>query len=120
MGRGRGLAGSPKAFPPPSPGEKGLQQALGPPLPTEETLYEAGIRVQIHSQEEPPIIDQLGFGAAPGYQTFVSCQQQQVSSPAPQMPLPRQSSQPLLQPAPSHTPTLSSADCPGGLHPLAE
>lgn len=83
MGRGRGLAGSPKAFPPPSPGEKGLQQALGPPLPTEETLYEAGIRVQIHSQEEPPIIDQLGFGAAPGYQTFVSCQQQQVSSPGP-------------------------------------
>ncbi|XP_024894744.1 acid-sensing ion channel 3 isoform X1 [Pteropus alecto] len=45
----------------------------------EETLYEAGIRVQIHSQEEPPAIDQLGFGAAPGYQTFVSCQEQQLS-----------------------------------------
>lgn len=42
-----------------------------------------GIRVQIHSQEEPPTIDQLGFGAAPGYQTFVSCQQQQVSLPPP-------------------------------------
>lgn len=34
--------------------------------------------MQIHSQEEPPAIDQLGFGAAPGHQTFVSCQQQQV------------------------------------------
>nr|XP_036855236.1 acid-sensing ion channel 3 isoform X3 [Manis javanica] len=45
----------------------------------EETLFEVGIRVQIHSQEEPPIIDQLGFGVAPGYQTFVSCQQQQLS-----------------------------------------
>ncbi|XP_048642668.1 acid-sensing ion channel 3 isoform X4 [Marmota marmota marmota] len=45
----------------------------------EETPFEAGIRVQIHSQEEPPIIDQLGFGAAPGYQTFVSCQKQQLS-----------------------------------------
>nr|XP_012641635.1 acid-sensing ion channel 3 isoform X2 [Microcebus murinus] len=45
----------------------------------EETLFEVGIRVQIHSQEEPPLIDQLGFGVAPGYQTFVSCQQQQLS-----------------------------------------
>ncbi|XP_032955109.1 acid-sensing ion channel 3 isoform X7 [Rhinolophus ferrumequinum] len=50
----------------------------------EETPFEVGIRVQIHSQEEPPIIDQLGFGVAPGYQTFVSCQQQQLSFlPAP-------------------------------------
>ncbi|PNJ08937.1 ASIC3 isoform 1, partial [Pongo abelii] len=45
----------------------------------EETLFEVGIRVQIHSQEEPPIIDQLGLGVSPGYQTFVSCQQQQLS-----------------------------------------
>ncbi|XP_069933426.1 acid-sensing ion channel 3 isoform X2 [Oryctolagus cuniculus] len=45
----------------------------------EETPFEAGIRVQVHSQEEPPVIDQLGFGAAPGYQTFVSCQKQQLS-----------------------------------------
>ncbi|ERE66888.1 acid-sensing ion channel 3 isoform X1 [Cricetulus griseus] len=45
----------------------------------EETPFEVGIRVQIHSQEEPPAIDQLGFGAAPGHQTFVSCQQQQLS-----------------------------------------
>ncbi|XP_068196772.1 acid-sensing ion channel 1C [Antennarius striatus] len=43
---------------------------------TDETSYEAGIKVQIHSQEEPPFIDQLGFGVAPGFQTFVSCQQQ--------------------------------------------
>ncbi|XP_073666193.1 acid-sensing ion channel 3 isoform X1 [Tursiops truncatus] len=46
---------------------------------TEETPFEVGIRVQIHSQEEPPLVDQLGFGAAPGYQTFVSCQKQQLS-----------------------------------------
>ncbi|EPY76811.1 amiloride-sensitive cation channel 3 [Camelus ferus] len=45
----------------------------------EETPFEVGVRVQIHSQEEPPLIDQLGFGAAPGYQTFVSCQKQQLS-----------------------------------------
>ncbi|XP_028933162.1 acid-sensing ion channel 3 [Ornithorhynchus anatinus] len=45
---------------------------------TEETPFEVGVRVQIHSQEEPPAIDQLGFGAAPGYQTFVSCQQQRL------------------------------------------
>ncbi|XP_043729327.1 acid-sensing ion channel 3 isoform X2 [Cervus elaphus] len=45
----------------------------------EETPFEVGVRVQIHTQEEPPLIDQLGFGAAPGYQTFVSCQKQQLS-----------------------------------------
>lgn len=60
-------------------GSLGLRPQGSPP-PAEETLFEVGIRVQIHSQEEPPIIDQLGFGVAPGYQTFVSCQQQQVSS----------------------------------------
>uniref|UniRef100_A0A4W3K6I1 Uncharacterized protein n=1 Tax=Callorhinchus milii TaxID=7868 RepID=A0A4W3K6I1_CALMI len=43
-----------------------------------ETSFEAGIKVQIHSQDEPPIIDQLGFGIAPGFQTFVSCQQQRL------------------------------------------
>ncbi|NXW23172.1 ASI1C protein, partial [Circaetus pectoralis] len=44
----------------------------------DETSYEAGVKVQIHSQEEPPFIDQLGFGVAPGFQTFVSCQQQRL------------------------------------------
>ena len=58
----------------------------GPPFPAEETPFEVGIRVQIHSQEEPPLIDQLGFGAAPGYQTFVSCQKQQASSLVPPKP----------------------------------
>ncbi|XP_072597639.1 acid-sensing ion channel 4 isoform X5 [Vulpes vulpes] len=43
---------------------------------TNETSFEAGIRVQIHSQEEPPYIHQLGFGVSPGFQTFVSCQEQ--------------------------------------------
>lgn len=46
----------------------------------DETSFEAGIRVQIHSQEEPPYIHQLGFGVSPGFQTFVSCQEQRVST----------------------------------------
>lgn len=46
---------------------------------TDETSFEAGIKVQIHTQNEPPFIDQLGFGVAPGFQTFVSCQEQRVS-----------------------------------------
>ncbi|KAM9306068.1 LOW QUALITY PROTEIN: acid-sensing ion channel 1C-like [Gastrophryne carolinensis] len=46
---------------------------------TEDTPLEAGVKVQIHSQDEPPFIDQLGFGVAPGFQTFVSCQQQQLT-----------------------------------------
>ncbi|KAJ1183843.1 hypothetical protein NDU88_000656 [Pleurodeles waltl] len=45
---------------------------------TNETSFEAGIRVQIHSQEEPPYIHQLGFGVSPGFQTFVSCQEQRL------------------------------------------
>ncbi|XP_053914407.1 acid-sensing ion channel 3 isoform X2 [Cuculus canorus] len=45
---------------------------------TDETSFEAGVKVQIHSQDEPPAIDQLGFGVAPGFQTFVSCQQQRL------------------------------------------
>lgn len=51
------------------------------PLPcsADETSFEVGVKVQIHSQDEPPFIDQLGFGVAPGFQTFVSCQQQRVS-----------------------------------------
>lgn len=45
---------------------------------SDESSFEAGIKVQIHSQDEPPFIDQLGFGVAPGFQTFVSCQEQRV------------------------------------------
>ncbi|CDQ57320.1 unnamed protein product [Oncorhynchus mykiss] len=44
-----------------------------------ETSLEAGIRVQIHSQDEPPYIHQLGFGVSPGFQTFVSCQEQRLT-----------------------------------------
>ncbi|XP_032807398.1 acid-sensing ion channel 1-like isoform X3 [Petromyzon marinus] len=44
----------------------------------DETSFEAGIKVQIHSQDEPPLIDQLGFGVSPGFQTFVSCQEQRL------------------------------------------
>ncbi|KPP75704.1 acid-sensing ion channel 4-like [Scleropages formosus] len=46
---------------------------------TNETSLEAGIRVQIHSQDEPPYIHQLGFGVSPGFQTFVSCQEQRLT-----------------------------------------
>uniref|UniRef100_A0A8C9VN03 Acid-sensing ion channel 1 n=1 Tax=Scleropages formosus TaxID=113540 RepID=A0A8C9VN03_SCLFO len=46
---------------------------------TDETSFEAGIKVQIHNQDEPPFIDQLGFGVAPGFQTFVSCQEQRLT-----------------------------------------
>ncbi|XP_036408472.1 acid-sensing ion channel 2 isoform X1 [Megalops cyprinoides] len=46
---------------------------------TEETAFEAGIRVQIHSQAEPPFIHELGFGVAPGFQTFVATQEQRLT-----------------------------------------
>ena len=58
-----------------------LMSLICPLLPlslVDETSFEAGIKVQIHSQDEPPFIDQLGFGVAPGFQTFVSCQEQRV------------------------------------------
>lgn len=74
------------------PGEEWEAEVVGPlrsrdsavltPLlsATDETSFEAGIKVQIHSQDEPPLIDQLGFGVAPGFQTFVSCQEQRVGT----------------------------------------
>lgn len=51
-------------------------------FPADETSFEAGVKVQIHSQDEPSFIDQLGFGVAPGFQTFVSCQEQRVQTVA--------------------------------------
>ncbi|KAG9355832.1 hypothetical protein JZ751_000674, partial [Albula glossodonta] len=45
----------------------------------DETSYEAGVRVQIHSQAEPAFVQELGFGVAPGFQTFVSTQEQRVA-----------------------------------------
>ncbi|NXB58423.1 ASIC2 protein, partial [Struthidea cinerea] len=47
---------------------------------TEETTFEAGVKVQIHSQSEPPFVQELGFGVAPGFQTFVATQEQRVRS----------------------------------------
>ncbi|KAI4894114.1 hypothetical protein NFI96_021692, partial [Prochilodus magdalenae] len=47
---------------------------------TEETAFEAGVRVQIHSQAEPPFVHELGFGVAPGFQTFVATQEQRCPS----------------------------------------
>lgn len=49
------------------------------PLALDETSYEAGIKVQLHSQSEPPFLHELGFGVAPGFQTFVSSQEQRVA-----------------------------------------
>nr|XP_049601087.1 acid-sensing ion channel 2 isoform X2 [Syngnathus scovelli] len=46
---------------------------------TEDTAFEAGVRVQIHSQAEPPFVHELGFGVAPGFQTFVATQEQRLS-----------------------------------------
>ncbi|KAM4031818.1 acid-sensing ion channel 2 isoform 1-T1 [Anomaloglossus baeobatrachus] len=46
---------------------------------TEETTFEAGVKVQIHSQTEPPFIQELGFGVAPGFQTFVATQEQRLT-----------------------------------------
>ncbi|XP_003442050.1 acid-sensing ion channel 2 isoform X2 [Oreochromis niloticus] len=46
---------------------------------TEDTAFEAGVRVQIHSQAEPPFIHELGFGVAPGFQTFVATQEQRLT-----------------------------------------
>lgn len=50
-------------------------------LLAEDTAFEAGVRVQIHSQAEPPFVHELGFGVAPGFQTFVATQEQRVSIP---------------------------------------
>ncbi|KAM4691301.1 acid-sensing ion channel 2 isoform 2-T2 [Rhinophrynus dorsalis] len=46
---------------------------------TEETTFEAGVKVQVHSQSEPPFIQELGFGVAPGFQTFVATQEQRIT-----------------------------------------
>lgn len=48
---------------------------------SEDTAFEAGVRVQIHSQVEPPFVHELGFGVAPGFQTFVATQEQRVGVP---------------------------------------
>lgn len=53
----------------------------------EETAFEAGVRVQIHSQAEPPFVHELGFGVAPGFQTFVATQEQRVSNECSSSPL---------------------------------
>ncbi|XP_076851881.1 acid-sensing ion channel 2 isoform X3 [Brachyhypopomus gauderio] len=46
---------------------------------SEETAFEAGVRVQIHNQAEPPFVHELGFGVAPGFQTFVATQEQRLT-----------------------------------------
>uniref|UniRef100_H3AEQ1 Acid sensing ion channel subunit 2 n=1 Tax=Latimeria chalumnae TaxID=7897 RepID=H3AEQ1_LATCH len=46
---------------------------------SEETAFEAGVKVQIHSQTDPPFVHELGFGVAPGFQTFVAAQEQRLT-----------------------------------------
>lgn len=46
---------------------------------SDEITFEAGLKVQIHSQDEPPFIHELGFGISPGRQTLVSTQEQRVT-----------------------------------------
>lgn len=46
---------------------------------SDEISYEAGLKIQIHSQDEPPFIHELGFGISPGRQTLVSTQEQRVT-----------------------------------------
>lgn len=55
-----------------------LKHSGSPLSPPEDTAFEAGVRVQIHSQAEPPFVHELGFGVAPGFQTFVATQEQRV------------------------------------------
>uniref|UniRef100_A0A8C3P8W4 Acid sensing ion channel subunit family member 4 n=1 Tax=Chrysemys picta bellii TaxID=8478 RepID=A0A8C3P8W4_CHRPI len=60
-------------------GTRGNDDSAAEGAGRDETSFEAGIRVQVHSQDEPPYIHQLGFGVSPGFQTFVSCQEQRLT-----------------------------------------
>ncbi|MGH0129617.1 UNVERIFIED_CONTAM: hypothetical protein FKN15_034494 [Acipenser sinensis] len=75
-----------------------------------ETAFEAGVRVQIHSQFEPPFVHELGFGVAPGFQTFVSTQEQRL----PWLPARGQVGPERRQP--SQTPVLAPQPPPPTLH----
>ena len=44
----------------------------------DEISVEAGFKVQIHAQAEPPFIHELGFGISPGFQRLVATQEQRV------------------------------------------
>ncbi|CBY38389.1 unnamed protein product, partial [Oikopleura dioica] len=44
----------------------------------DELSVEAGFKVQLHSQQEPPFLHELGFGISPGFQTLVATQEQRV------------------------------------------
>jgi len=45
----------------------------------DEISVEAGFKVQLHVQSEPPFIHELGFGISPGFQTLVATQEQRAS-----------------------------------------
>nr|CAB3223586.1 acid-sensing ion channel 2 [Phallusia mammillata] len=46
---------------------------------TDEISVEAGFKVQLHVQSEPPFIHELGFGIAPGFQSLVATQEQRIT-----------------------------------------
>lgn len=46
---------------------------------TDEISLEAGFKIQIHAQNEPPFIHELGFGISPGFQTLVATQEQRIT-----------------------------------------
>lgn len=45
---------------------------------TDENTPDMGFKVQIHAQNEPPLINELGFGISPGFQTLVTCKEQRI------------------------------------------
>ena len=45
---------------------------------TDETATEMGFKIQIHEQNEPPLITELGFAISPGSQTLVTTKEQQI------------------------------------------
>ncbi|XP_078660711.1 acid-sensing ion channel 2-like isoform X2 [Branchiostoma floridae x Branchiostoma belcheri] len=51
---------------------------------SDEVTFEVGFKIQLHTQEEPPFIHELGFGVGPGMQYYVSTQEQRITYlPAP-------------------------------------
>ncbi|XP_075255616.1 acid-sensing ion channel 2-like [Convolutriloba macropyga] len=52
---------------------------LPPQIESFETSLETGFKIEIHDPDVPPLVHQLGIGIAPGLQTFVVLQKEQVT-----------------------------------------
>ncbi|XP_063724130.1 acid-sensing ion channel 2-like isoform X2 [Symsagittifera roscoffensis] len=52
---------------------------LPPQIESFETSLETGFKLEIHDPDVPPLVHQLGVGIAPGLQTFVVLQKEQVT-----------------------------------------